>query len=83
MLVVFLIAIIRNHKLVRVNLRLEWDTDYYKSEDFLLNPVCMLFSVHIIVQLYLCKCILAIQIKYVKIKTYALVSVTYNDCYFS
>ena len=61
MLVVYLIAIIANHKLVRVNHRLEWDTDYYKSEDFLLNPVGMLFSVHIIVQLYLCKCILAIQ----------------------
>ena len=27
MLVVFLNAIIPNHKLVRVNLRLEWDTD--------------------------------------------------------
>ena len=40
----------------------QWDTDLYKSEDFFLNPVCMLFCVHIIVQLYAC---IAIQIKYV------------------
>ena len=40
MLVLVQIAGIPNHKLVRVNLRLEWDTDQYNSEDFLLNPVC-------------------------------------------
>ena len=68
MLVVFLIAIIQNHKLARVYIILERDTDQYKSEDFLLNPLCMIFMVHIIVQLYLCKSILAIQIKYASSK---------------
>ena len=43
------IAIVLNHKFVRVNITLE-----YKSKDFLLNPVCMLIWDYIdfFVQLY-------------------------------
>ena len=39
-----------------------WDTDSYKSEDFLLNPICILYIIECLYKLFYVQ---SIQIKYI------------------